>query len=129
MEQETKILTPLEKLRQDKDRVKSECREVEKRLNENYLYMQDHTASIVFSGISTLLFPGSHSAKKENKADDGMLLPVVSAGLSLSDYLSIGKSALPYVWNIVRPVLFTWGIGKTQSVLFRLLFGKKKGKK
>lgn len=129
MIQETKKLTPLEKLLSDKYRVKSECCDVEKRLNENFLYIQDNTASIIFSGISTLLFPGSNSAKKEGKTEDSSYLPAFSTKLSLSDYLSIGKGILPHVWNIAKPVLLTWSIGKTQSMLFRLLFGKKKGKK
>ncbi|MDR1201056.1 MAG: hypothetical protein LBL58_05410 [Tannerellaceae bacterium] len=47
----------------------------------------------------------------------------------ISSYLSpIGTTLMPHLWGMVRPALLTWGIGKMQSLLLGILFGKKKKK-
>lgn len=35
---------------------------------------------------------------------------------------------IPHLWGIAKPALLAWGAGKMQSLLLRILFGKKKEK-
>lgn len=120
-------LTPLEKLNFDKQRLLQESRNQEQKINEHFSYIKEHAGSLIFSGISSLIFPGtkSHASHEDAKpAPRPSGLPTASLGAS--DYLSIAKGMLPTVWDITRPLLLTWGIKKAQKWLIHLIFGKKK---
>ncbi|MDH6315048.1 hypothetical protein M2459_000965 [Parabacteroides sp. PF5-5] len=119
--------TPLEKLSADKKELKRQCLEQEQKLNETFAYMQEHSGRLLLSGVSTLLFPHTKtSLDTDNQSANNPAL-TEAPGLSLSDYLSIGKSMMPTLWSLARPVLVTWGIGKIQTMLIHGLL-KKKGK-
>lgn len=122
-----KRLTPLEKLNFDKQRLLQESRNQEQKISEHFSYLQEHAGSLIFSGITSLLFPSSKStAKKEESkpAHAPNALPAVSLGAA--DYLSIAKGMLPLAWDLAQPLLLTWGIKKAKKWLTHLIFGKKK---
>lgn len=120
-------LTPLEKLNFDKKRLLLESQNLELKINEDFSFIKKHAGSLVFSGVSSLLFPSTkpHASHEDAKpAEHSSKLPAVSLGTS--DYLSIAKGMLPVAWDITRPLLLTWGIKKVQKWLIHLIFKKKK---
>ena len=103
-------MTPLEKLKAEKQEARQRCEAVSLRLNENLSYMQQHTGEVLLSGVRSLLFSGP----KTDEADP-----------SPFDYLSLGKIIIPHLWSISKPFLITWGIAKIQSVLLHKITGKR----
>lgn len=124
-----KPLTPVEKLLADKIDIERKCRAQKKKLSEDFAYIQDNASGLLLSGISSLLFPPRNSVPKGEKqvvlSGNETHDATKNSPTSLSDYLTIGKSLLPVVWEIAQPLLFTWGISKAKSLLFGL-FAKKK---
>lgn len=120
-------LTPLEKLIFDKNNLLLESQNLELKINEDFSYIKKHAGSLVFSGVSSILFPSTkpHASHEDAKPDThSSKLPVASLGAS--DYLSIAKGMLPVAWDITRPLLLTWGIKKAQKWLIHFIFKKKK---
>lgn len=119
--------TPLEKLISDKQRVQEECRLKEQKLNNEFAYIQENAGSLLISGVSALLFPGT---KTKNKPADtrqpAIATDTSSVSLGLTDYLSVAQGLLPLAWDMVRPFLVTWGIRKAQTWITGKLFRKKK---
>ncbi len=124
-----KPLTPIEKLLADKVDIKAKCRMQEKKLNEDFTYIQNNASGLLLSGVSTLLFPPRNSSFKNEKqsshASGNEVSEAKKTPISASDYLNIAKSLLPIAWEISQPLLITWIIGKSKS-LFHGLFTKKK---
>lgn len=122
---QNKPLTPLEKLISDKERIRKQCVIQEQKLNDDFSYIQENAGSLLISGFTTLLFPNSKSKKTEStETATTASQPVTPIGFS--DYLSIAQGLLPVAWDVVRPLLLTWGIRKAQSWFTNLLFKKKK---
>lgn len=48
---------PIDKLLAEKQRLKEECKAKEKKLNDDFAYIEDNAASLLLSGVSSLLFP------------------------------------------------------------------------
>ncbi|MDR0572746.1 MAG: hypothetical protein LBG96_01725 [Tannerella sp.] len=123
-------LTPIEKLFADRIDIKAKCRVQEKKLNEDFEYIKDHTSYLLLSGISSLLFSSGgnkNKSEKQSVAHAGENQHSSnSAPLSLSDFLYVAKSMAPAVWDIIQPLIITWGINKAKSLLFGLFFKKKK---
>ena len=119
--------TPLEKLISDKQRIQQECRVQEQKLNDDFLYIQENAGSLLMTGLSALLFPKTKnkSAHTENRPAEPAT-DSTSVSLGLSDYLSVAQGLLPVAWDVVRPLLVTWGIRKAQSWIVGKLFKKKK---
>lgn len=121
------LQTPLEKLISDKARIQQECRIRQQKINDDFSYIQENAGRLLLSGFSSLLFPG---AKQTNKTNDTSSATAVSGSsaipMGLSEYVSLGKSMLPLVWDIAQPFIMTWGIKKAQKWLVNLLFKKKK---
>lgn len=124
-----KELTPIEKLLAEKIDVERKCHAQKKKLDEDFAYIQNNASGLLLSGLSTLLFPTKNPASKGEKqvAKSGNQSPdsTDNTPTTLSDYLTIGKSLLPVVWEITQPLLITWGISKAKSLLSGL-FAKKK---
>ena len=119
--------TPLEKLISDKQRIRQECRVQEQKLNDDFLYIQENAGNLLMSGISTLLFPKSKA--KTTQTENTPAAPSADGSpisLGLSDYLSVAQGLLPVAWDVVRPLLITWGIRKAQNWVIGKLFKKKK---
>ncbi len=119
--------TPWEKLIADKERVSDQCRQHERKLNEDFAYIQENAGSLLLSGLSSLLFPGNKSGGK-TKEGSTSVIPAEQAPVSLgiADYLSIAKGMIPIAWDIIQPMLVTWGIQKAKRWISRSLFKKKK---
>ena len=115
----TPRLSPIEQLHADKRRIEAQCREQEKKLGEDFAYMRKHAPSLLLSGISSRLFPADSSGRKAG--DDSR-----NAAFTASDYLAIAKSLLPVAWNIIRPMLVTWGIHKAKSLVGEWFSDKKR---
>ncbi|MDR1161124.1 MAG: hypothetical protein LBK45_02185 [Tannerellaceae bacterium] len=49
--------------------------------------------------------------------------------LGIGSYLPpVAVTLIPHLWGIAKPALLAWGVGKMQSILLRILFGKRKKK-
>ncbi len=117
--------TPLEKLISDKNRLQERCLLQEQKLNADFTYIQENAASILLSGFSALVFPKQKQASPNTgqtaytKEDQNI------ESLGLTDILSLGRSMMPVAWDIIKPILISWGIKKAGSVLSKVLFKKK----
>ena len=113
--------TPFESLLAEKEQIRQQCRQQEIKLNEAFAYINENAVSLLLSGLSSLLFPGSATAKnKKALASSSAYIPVdntQSTSFGLSDYLSIGKMMVPVIWEITKPVLITWGINKVKKII------------
>lgn len=120
------IQTPLEKLISDKQRIQHACRLQEQKLNDDFLYIQENASSLLLSGVSSLLFPKTKKANAGSPTDAAPTTEIPSGPLNISDYLSVAQGLLPVAWDVVRPLLVTWGIRKAQTWIISKLFRKKK---
>ncbi len=122
-------LTPIEQLFADKIDIKDKCRIQEKKLNDDFEYIKDHASSLLLSGISSLLFSSGSNKNKSEKQPLANTQKNQQASdnspLSISDFLSVAKSMAPVAWDIIQPLILTWGISKAKSLLSGL-FSKKK---
>ena len=120
-------LTPLEKLTFEKRRLQEECRLQANKLNDDFAYIQENTGSLLMSGLSALLFPHSKQTASKGKRTSSNTVPAATpVDFGLSGYLSIAKGMLPVVWDVVQPIIMTWGIKKAQKWLVGLFSSKKK---
>jgi hypothetical protein len=120
--------SPLETLLADKERIRQQCRQQEQKLNEDFSYIRENAGSLLIFGIPSLLAGTFGGVKKKNDSSPAGYSPsadIQDISLSLSDYLSIGKTMLPTIWEIVKPAVITWGIRKITGYIF----SGKKGKK
>lgn len=120
---QTKPPTPLEKLLSDKEQLRRRCAMQQKKLNDDFLYVQENAARLLLSGFSAMLFPDT-AAKRPTpsgaaSASDNPRTP------SAIDYPGIAKELLPVAWSVAKPVLLSWGIRKIQSWFVGFLCGKK----
>lgn len=119
--------TPLEKLISDKERIRRQCKQQEQKLSDSFSYIHENAGSLLLSGLSSLLFPGSKSTTKEN---ENKIVPKAdghpSIALGISDFLSIAKGLVPIAWDFALPFITTWGFKKAKKWLSNLFFKKKK---
>ncbi|MDR0756969.1 MAG: hypothetical protein LBF85_03885 [Tannerella sp.] len=120
-------LSPLEQLLADKANIEAMCRKQEKKLGEDFAYMRDHAPGLFLSGISSLLFSSGKSGEKTNPVATGKgKRNELTTPFAASEYLAIIKTLLPTAWRIAQPLLLTWCINKTKSLIFGLCSGGKK---
>lgn len=117
---------PIDKLLTEKQRLKEACKVKEKKLNDDFTYIEDNAASLLLAGVSSLLFPKKKKEPVSAVAKQPSTDNTTSNSLSLSNYLSIVKSMMPAAWEVARPLLISWGIQKVQSWALGKLFKKKK---
>ena len=123
-------LTPIEQLISDKIDLEKRCRTQEKKLNNDFTYIQNNATSLLLSGVSTLFFPSPKTTKNATGKQT-----VISSGaesdnttkspLSVSDYFTIAKSLLPVAWEIVQPMIIAWGVKKAKLYILGLFTSKK----
>ena len=123
MKQPTKQ-TPLQKLSADKEQIRQQCRQQELKLNEGMIYLQDNAAGLLISGVSALLFPGSGKTAKKDKVALPSAHSQATASLGLSDFLTIGKTMVPVLWDIAQPFIITWCIRKIKKIISNAFTGK-----
>ena len=122
-------LTPIEQLLAAKHHVEIQCNIQEKKLHDDFDYIHQNATSLIISGLTTLLFT-SGQTKKKPEAQVAALVNDDQPSqnnhlLSLSNFFVFAQKMLPYVWEVVQPLLIQWGINKAKSLLIRL-FTKKK---
>lgn len=107
-------LTPLQVLTCEKNKLTKQCDQQEQLIGEHINYIHQNAGSLLIKGVSSVLFPTTVPKRSEpvaNQPEDG----------KLTDYLTQLKGYLPMVWDIARPLLITWGIGKFRRNLKILL--------
>ncbi len=114
--------TPLEKLLSDKEQLYRRCAQQQKKLNDDFSYIQENAAGVFLHGFTSLLFPGT--TQKKATPSDAIAATSNRAPLSI-DYLSILRELSPIAWDVVKPLLLTWGIKKIRSWFTGVLFQKK----
>lgn len=119
--------TPLEKLLADKQRIQQACLEQENKINKTFTYIQENAGSLLLSGLSSLLF----SAKPDKKGETAQgtvasATPATTSPLGLSDYLSVGKALVPLAWEIIQPLVVSWGIRTIRKKITNLFSPSKK---
>ena len=119
--------TPLEKLLADKQRIQQACLEQENKINKTFTYIQDNAGSLLLSGLSSLLFPAKPDKKGETtQGTAASATPATTSPLGLSDYLSVGKALVPLAWEIIQPLVVSWGIRTIRKKITNLFSPSKK---
>lgn len=121
--------TPIERLLADKQRIRQSCEACEKRIGASVSYIQENAGTLLLSGMSSLLFPAKPGSKTANKKPVPAKVPAEGATtpLGLSDLLSAGKALLPVAWDIVQPIIVSWGIRTVKKNIINLFkSGRKK---
>lgn len=119
--------TPLEKLLADKQRIQQACLEQENKINKTFTYIQENAGSLLLSGLSSLLFPAKPDKKGETaQGIVASATPATTSPLGLSDYLSVGKALVPLAWEIIQPLVVSWGIRTIRKKITNLFSPSKK---
>lgn len=120
------LQTPLEKLISEKQRIQQQCVLQEQKLNDEFLYIQDNAGNLLLSGVSALLFPGTKTKSKTTDTNLPATAEASPVSLGFAEYLAVVQNLLPVAWDVVRPLLITWGMRKAQTWIVGKLFKKKK---
>lgn len=128
-----KPLTPIEKLLKEKIELREKCRIQEKKIRDDFTYIQDNASNLLLSGVSTLLFPSRHTTKNAGSKDANSSAKKTLAEnetdkqtpIAVSDLFALSKTIWPVAWEIIQPMLVTWSIRKASSI-FLGLFSKRK---
>jgi hypothetical protein len=121
-----KPLSPIEQLLADKMKIEMMCHEQEKKLGEDFAYIRNNASGVILSGISSLLFPSKNAGNKTGQTVPDGSSKQNKVPLAAPDYIAITKMLWPVAWNIIQPMLITWGISKAKSFISGLIFGKGK---
>ncbi|MDR0700024.1 MAG: hypothetical protein LBG28_12560 [Tannerella sp.] len=129
--QHTKIrpkpLSPVEQLLNDRRNIEAQCRKQEQKLAEDFACLRDNASRLLFPALSSLLFSSGGFGKKTNTDAIGNdNRNRTTTPFATSAYFAVVRDLLPTVWNIIRPMLITWGINKAKSLIYDLFFGNKK---
>ena len=116
-------LTPLEKLKIDKERAQRLCKRQETALNDDISYIQNNMTGIIMSSLSGMLFPKKNtSPTKAPQATSKKTAPKTpSHALSFADIIPVAKSMLPIMWDIARPMIISWGIKQLSHRIKKML--------
>ncbi|MDR0348154.1 MAG: hypothetical protein LBH90_01510 [Tannerella sp.] len=123
--QQQPIQTPLAKLQHKKESVRRESELQIQKLEQHLLYVKENAGSLVLSGISSLLLPGSKTSPKKGKVQQSLPAQATHP-FGLLNYLSLGKEMLPVALEIAQPFLITWGLKTVKKLITRIFFKKKK---
>ena len=119
--------TPLEKLLADKQRIQQACLEQENKINKTFTYIQENAGSLLLSGLSSLLFPAKPDKKGETaQGTVASATPATTSPRGISDYLSVGKALVPLGWEIIQPLVVSWGIRTIRKKITNLFSPSKK---
>lgn len=126
-------MTPLEILQAEKERIQQECFIKETDLNNHFCYIQQNAGTLLLSGISSLLFPRNKTNQKKSNANKTQLSlqttgqpTATNSTLSIKDLMGLGKALLPAAWEVVQPILISWGMRKMTTWVSNLFTKKKK---
>ena len=106
--------TPLQRLRQEKRRLKAMYTEDEKRLAEDWEYLTDNIGSLAFNSIvKDAFFPALLKTGGESSGKSGV-----------HGILNTLTASMPLIWEIVQPMLMGYLIKKIKNI-----FSSKKKRK
>lgn len=108
-------MSPLERLRADKNAIRIQCKENEIKLTENFTFIQANARLLIGEGILSLFW--------KSDREDRFSKEKLGVNTSL---LSKFSGAPLFVWQIIKPILLSWGVRKSKSWLLSKLFRKKK---
>ncbi|MDR1675218.1 MAG: hypothetical protein LBR86_01925 [Tannerella sp.] len=112
--------TPQELLSARKALLQEQCRIREQKLNEDFSRLRDNAGSLLLSGVSWLIAPGTGKSKPTNATPVKTgAAPSVLSGFNPVDMLSIAKALWPVVREIAQPILVSWGINRIKQWLFK----------
>ena len=123
---QTTPLTPIEQLLAEKAELKVQCRKQEEKLNGDFTYIRDNASGLLLSGLSALLFSSGGNGRKGEKSTTVEGDVDKNTAYSIYDYINIAKGLLPVAWEVIQPLVITWGINKAKSLLLGLFSKKKK---
>lgn len=120
-------LTPLEKLRADKQRVEAACQMQTAKLNADFTYIHQHAHSLLLAGLTSLLFPDNkqRTAHKKSNSSATQVTQATSTPWHVSDYFTILQSLTPIVWDVAQPLIVNWGIRKMKGWVVQLFTRKR----
>ena len=119
--------TPLERLRTEKQQIKEACQKQEEKLNKTFTFLQANPGHLLLSGFSSMLFP-SKPKSKYTATETEQKATTPSMTLQMRDYLSLGKALMPVAWEIIQPLLISFGIKLVQKRITNLFKPKAKEK-
>jgi hypothetical protein len=105
--------TPLEKLVLNRKHLEEQSCELEHKLSDTVVYAQGHSGRLLLSGVASLIASGT-SAPFSKKEAGGSSFPF--------------SLVLSFVWNVAKPILISWGMGRAQSALIQWLLKSRKTK-
>ncbi|MDR1336215.1 MAG: hypothetical protein LBK22_05235 [Tannerella sp.] len=98
--------------------LQEQCRIRERKLNEDVVYIRDNAGSLLLSGLSWLIAPGTGRQTDVTPVKTGAAPPASSA-FNPADMLSTAKALWPAVREIARPILVSWVINRIGQWLFK----------
>lgn len=112
MNQQNRQLTPLQILSYEKKRLTIRCDEQEQRINQHLSYIHQHAGRFLIAGMNSLFFPSTANIKSREQ---------VTEDNTLNTYLHVLKDLVPTIWEMVRPLLISWGFSKMRNSIKLLL--------
>ncbi len=107
-------LTPLQALTCEKMRLMKRCDQQEQLIGAHLDYIHQHAGTLMLKGVSSILFPKTVPQKANPTAESNV-------DNDLGDYFAQIKGYMPMVWEVVRPLLITWGVSKFRKNVSMLL--------
>jgi len=107
-------LTPLQALTCEKMRLMKRCNQQEQLIGEHLGYIHQHAGRLLIKGVGSILFPATLPIKSEPTSQQ-------HGNKNLSDYFDQLKGYMPMLWEVLRPLVITWGINKFRRNLNILL--------
>ena len=125
-----KQLTPIEQLIAEKIDIEHKCHKQEKKLNEDFAYIQNNASSIILSSIPSLFFPSNNKTntidQSSSTSNSDQSKSAKAVNISIADYMTMAKNLLPLAWEIAQPIIITWSIKKAKSLLLGAFTKKRK---
>jgi hypothetical protein len=119
--------TPLTNLLARKKYLQQQSLRQEQKLNDAFSYIQENTASLLLTGVSSLLFPKAHSGSKANTSAQELITQKPAAvPFGWPEYLSVGKILVPLLWEMAQQMIISWGVRKTVQWVGRVFTRKGK---
>lgn len=117
--------TPIDRLKEDKRRLKAVYQEDARRLQDNWNYMSEHLPILfVNTALNSAKLVMNNKKKKQKEKGPFSFFNSLGAGPSIS-MIGIVNTALPILWDLAQPML----VGLSFRKLKGLFSSKKKKKK
>lgn len=111
-----------DELNKEKLKLQLKARLLEKRLVDDFNYLQDNSREILISSAIHLLKPAKHKTNKQHQPttyNEGQNKGVLSA---INEYT-------PVVWEFLKPMALAWGVRSFKNMFTSFFTSKTKKKK